>query len=116
MSPSTTGRVLSFARDAELISLVPLTPCPLPSLHQSTKTDSKMSDTGPTGSSSLAKNGSAKEAAPVDDDNTGEIAGHGETNRVLGGYKATLKNPNVSEEAKEHAREVLEEHGMEVKE
>jgi len=30
------------------------------------------------------------------------------TNRVLGGYKATLKNPNVSEEAKEHAREVLE--------
>ncbi|KAK0451517.1 hypothetical protein EV421DRAFT_1898475 [Armillaria borealis] len=25
-----------------------------------------------------------------------------------GGYKATLKNPNVSEEAKEHARNILE--------
>ncbi|KAE9401570.1 hypothetical protein BT96DRAFT_918708 [Gymnopus androsaceus JB14] len=30
------------------------------------------------------------------------------TNRVLGGYKATLKNDNVSDEAKAHAREVLE--------
>jgi len=29
-------------------------------------------------------------------------------NNVIGGYKATLKNPNVSEEAKEHAKEVLE--------
>ncbi|GLB39819.1 putative conidiation protein 6 [Lyophyllum shimeji] len=30
-----------------------------------------------------------------------------ETNRVLGGYKATLHNPNTSEEAKRHAREIL---------
>ncbi|KAK2460758.1 hypothetical protein APHAL10511_007228 [Amanita phalloides] len=30
--------------------------------------------------------------------------------RVMGGYKATLKNPRVSEEAKEHAEEVLEQH------
>eukprot|EP01119_Soliformovum_irregulare_P026035 TRINITY_DN97_c0_g1_i6.p1 TRINITY_DN97_c0_g1~~TRINITY_DN97_c0_g1_i6.p1 ORF type:complete len:654 (-),score=252.68 TRINITY_DN97_c0_g1_i6:56-2017(-) len=30
------------------------------------------------------------------------------TNNVIGGYKATLKNPNVSEEAKDHAKEVLE--------
>jgi len=29
-------------------------------------------------------------------------------NNVMGGYKATLKNPNVSEEAKDHAKEVLE--------
>jgi len=29
--------------------------------------------------------------------------------RVPGGYKATLKNPNVSDEAKEHAEKVLEE-------
>ncbi|KAH6910647.1 Conidiation protein 6-domain-containing protein [Coprinopsis sp. MPI-PUGE-AT-0042] len=35
-------------------------------------------------------------------------------NRVLGGYKATLKNPNVSEEAKEHAKDVLEEAGEKV--
>ena len=27
---------------------------------------------------------------------------------VAGGYKATLKNPNVSAEAKEHARRQLE--------
>ncbi|EIW62441.1 uncharacterized protein TRAVEDRAFT_33922 [Trametes versicolor FP-101664 SS1] len=33
-------------------------------------------------------------------------AGH-ETNRVLGGYKATLHNPRASDEAKEHAREIL---------
>ncbi|OJT10671.1 Conidiation-specific protein 6 [Trametes pubescens] len=32
--------------------------------------------------------------------------GH-ETNRVLGGYKATLHNPRASDEAKEHAREIL---------
>ncbi|EIN11451.1 hypothetical protein PUNSTDRAFT_98561 [Punctularia strigosozonata HHB-11173 SS5] len=30
------------------------------------------------------------------------------THRVLGGFKASLKNPNVSEEAKEHAADVLE--------
>ncbi|KAI5820524.1 Conidiation protein 6-domain-containing protein [Pyronema omphalodes] len=28
---------------------------------------------------------------------------------VIGGYKATLKNPNVSDEAKQHAKECLEE-------
>ncbi|WVR06258.1 hypothetical protein IAU60_003288 [Kwoniella sp. DSM 27419] len=32
-------------------------------------------------------------------------------NRQLGGYKATLHNPNTSEEAKAHAAEVLKEHG-----
>ncbi|RDB19737.1 Conidiation-specific protein 6 [Hypsizygus marmoreus] len=31
--------------------------------------------------------------------------------RVLAGYKAALINPNVSEEAKVHAREYLKEHG-----
>ncbi|KAH9894739.1 Conidiation protein 6-domain-containing protein [Cubamyces lactineus] len=36
--------------------------------------------------------------------------GH-ETNRVLGGYKATLHNPRTSEEAKRHAREILEADG-----
>ncbi|KIL68381.1 hypothetical protein M378DRAFT_120386 [Amanita muscaria Koide BX008] len=30
--------------------------------------------------------------------------------RVLGGYKATLSKKGVSEEAKRHARQVLEEH------
>ncbi|KAG2001557.1 hypothetical protein CC2G_006694 [Coprinopsis cinerea AmutBmut pab1-1] len=31
--------------------------------------------------------------------------------RVEGGYKATLKNPNVSEAAKQHARDYLKKHG-----
>ncbi|KAH8107832.1 hypothetical protein BXZ70DRAFT_912866 [Cristinia sonorae] len=35
-------------------------------------------------------------------------ADSGESNRVLGGYKATLSNPNTSEQAKAHAREILE--------
>ncbi|XAO24019.1 hypothetical protein I312_102809 [Cryptococcus bacillisporus CA1280] len=30
------------------------------------------------------------------------------SNRAVGGYKATLKNPNVSDEAKQHAKEVLD--------
>ncbi|EIM82972.1 uncharacterized protein STEHIDRAFT_160584 [Stereum hirsutum FP-91666 SS1] len=34
--------------------------------------------------------------------------------RVLGGYKATLNRPGVSEEAKRHAREVLEASGYSV--
>lgn len=29
-------------------------------------------------------------------------------NNVIGGYKATINNPNVSDEAKEHAKEMLE--------
>jgi hypothetical protein len=31
-------------------------------------------------------------------------------NRVIGGYKATLKNPHASEEAKQQAERVLKEH------
>ncbi|KAG1715737.1 hypothetical protein ID866_1405 [Astraeus odoratus] len=34
--------------------------------------------------------------------------------RVLAGYKAALHNPRVSDPAKKHAREYLEEHGIEV--
>nr|VWP01262.1 Protein kinase domain-containing protein [Ganoderma boninense] len=37
-----------------------------------------------------------------------------ESNRVLGGYKATLHNPRTSEEAKRHAREILEADGYTV--
>ncbi|WWC88787.1 uncharacterized protein L201_003700 [Kwoniella dendrophila CBS 6074] len=36
--------------------------------------------------------------------------------RQLGGYKATLHNPNTSPEAKAHAVEVLKEHGIDVNE
>ncbi|KAF8153077.1 Conidiation protein 6-domain-containing protein [Crassisporium funariophilum] len=32
------------------------------------------------------------------------------TGNVIGGYKATLKNPRVSDEAKQNAEEVLKEH------
>ncbi|KAG2006854.1 hypothetical protein CC2G_014595 [Coprinopsis cinerea AmutBmut pab1-1] len=35
--------------------------------------------------------------------------GQGEESRVKGGYKATLSNPRVSKEAKQHAKEVLKE-------
>ncbi|WRT67671.1 uncharacterized protein IL334_004643 [Kwoniella shivajii] len=34
--------------------------------------------------------------------------------RQLGGYKATLHNPNASTEAKAHAAEILEENGIDV--
>jgi len=34
--------------------------------------------------------------------------GDKEESRVIGGYKAALKNPNVGEEAKERARQILE--------
>jgi len=40
----------------------------------------------------------------------GLIDGKDEGN-VLRGHKAALANPRVSEEAKDHSREVLEEHG-----
>ncbi|KAF8608856.1 hypothetical protein BDV93DRAFT_518900 [Ceratobasidium sp. AG-I] len=49
---------------------------------------------------------------------TGNTSGsHGSTgdeheNRVLGGHKATLNNPNTSEEAKEHAKQVLADAGV----
>lgn len=33
---------------------------------------------------------------------------------VVGGYKATLNNPNTSEEAKQHAKEILEASGYSV--
>jgi len=36
----------------------------------------------------------------------------GNFNNVMGGYKATLHNENASEEAKEHAAQVLEENGV----
>ncbi|KAI1784261.1 Conidiation protein 6-domain-containing protein [Ganoderma leucocontextum] len=42
-----------------------------------------------------------------------DTQGH-ETNRVLGGYKATLHNPRTSDEAKRHAREILEADGYTV--
>ena len=50
--------------------------------------------------------------APVEEVMSGST-GHktsGEKNpgNVAGGYKATLNNPNVSDEAKQHAKEVLD--------
>lgn len=36
-------------------------------------------------------------------------------NRVLGGYRATLANPNVSEAAKAHARAMLEQAGADLR-
>ncbi|KAH9846205.1 Conidiation protein 6-domain-containing protein [Lenzites betulinus] len=36
------------------------------------------------------------------------------TNQKIGGHKAAINNPRVSEEAKEHSREAIEELGGEV--
>ncbi|GAO47919.1 hypothetical protein G7K_2115-t1 [Saitoella complicata NRRL Y-17804] len=49
----------------------------------------------------------------VDDQKLADEEGTGakNTGNVIGGYKATLKNPNVSEEAKEHAQDKLDEFG-----
>ncbi|KAI9435267.1 Conidiation protein 6-domain-containing protein [Lactarius indigo] len=46
-----------------------------------------------------------------DDDSTkpSQAVGDKEESRVIGGYKAALKNPNVGEEAKERAQQILEE-------
>ncbi|GIZ45264.1 hypothetical protein CKM354_000843900 [Cercospora kikuchii] len=38
-------------------------------------------------------------------------AGLGGNQQILGGHKATLSNPNTSEEAKEHSRKILDEAG-----
>ncbi|KAG6907801.1 hypothetical protein DXG01_007340 [Tephrocybe rancida] len=47
-----------------------------------------------------------------DDDEFSSNASSELSQQQLGGYKATLKNPNVSEGAKHHAEEILEEHGQ----
>ncbi|KAH9029885.1 hypothetical protein EDB84DRAFT_221650 [Lactarius hengduanensis] len=39
---------------------------------------------------------------------TSRTTGDKEESRVIGGYKAALKNPNVGEEAKERAQQILE--------
>ncbi|EAU85418.1 hypothetical protein EXT64_23120 [Pectobacterium atrosepticum] len=43
-----------------------------------------------------------REITPIEDTETGH--------RVLGGYKATMHNPRVSEKAKDHAKRILEEY------
>jgi len=66
----------------------------------------------------LIKTHKAKESKPADETPSHDLrheenrGGYEmpEEHRILGGYKATLKNPNVSQEAKEHAKEVLKEH------
>ncbi|EIN13982.1 hypothetical protein PUNSTDRAFT_59311 [Punctularia strigosozonata HHB-11173 SS5] len=55
----------------------------------------------------LEKSGDIEKTQESYEDNNG---GKDEM-RVNAGYKATMKNPNVSDEAKEHARELLEKKG-----
>ncbi|KAG8694881.1 hypothetical protein FRC09_009534 [Ceratobasidium sp. 395] len=43
---------------------------------------------------------------------TGTTGGDEHDNRVLGGYKATLSNPNVGPEAKAHAEQMLADAGV----
>ncbi|KAJ7913885.1 Conidiation protein 6-domain-containing protein [Mycena leptocephala] len=45
-----------------------------------------------------------------DTDTAGDEHNDEHQTRVLAGYKAALHNPRVSEEAKQHASEYLEEH------
>jgi Conidiation protein 6 len=45
----------------------------------------------------------------------GSASAQEHSNRVLGGYRATLANPNVSEAAKAHARAMLEQAGADVR-
>ncbi|KAF5348774.1 hypothetical protein D9756_009742 [Leucocoprinus leucothites] len=44
---------------------------------------------------------------------TADVEGKNEGN-VIGGYKATLKNPRVSKEAKQHAETELEDRGVDL--
>ncbi|ODN74557.1 hypothetical protein L202_06924 [Cryptococcus amylolentus CBS 6039] len=53
------------------------------------------------------ENGSSAIEQSDQDNGNVSSADHHE-NQVLGGYKATLNNPNVSEDAKQHARDVLD--------
>lgn len=45
----------------------------------------------------------------------GSASAQEHSNRVLGGYRATLANPNVSEAAKAHARAMLEQAGADLR-
>lgn len=45
----------------------------------------------------------------------GSASAQEHSNRVLGGYRATLANPNVSDAAKAHARAMLEQAGADVR-
>ncbi|TFL06883.1 Conidiation protein 6-domain-containing protein [Pterulicium gracile] len=51
-----------------------------------------------------------KSGAPVDEVQTQTSATDADKNpgNQIGGYKATLSNPNVSKEAKQHAKEMLD--------
>ncbi|KAG9014541.1 hypothetical protein FRB95_007222 [Tulasnella sp. JGI-2019a] len=58
----------------------------------------------------------AQMGAEFQDGNTGTMSYQDEThnNRVIGGYKAALNNPNVSHEAKQRAETILSEQGVAV--
>lgn len=60
----------------------------------------------------LEQMGSASESRRTG--GSGSYSSGQDSNRVLGGYKATLTNEHTSPEAKKHAREILEAHGYTV--
>ncbi|KAI0291896.1 Conidiation protein 6-domain-containing protein [Russula brevipes] len=53
------------------------------------------------GSGAVHDDGTTKPSSRLD-------VGDKDESRVLGGYKATVKNPNVSDEAKQRAQQILE--------
>ncbi|KAH9973424.1 Conidiation protein 6-domain-containing protein [Lactifluus volemus] len=55
------------------------------------------------GSGAVHDDGTTEPSSRTDVDNSNK-----DENRVLGGYKATLKNPNVGDEAKQKAQKILE--------
>ncbi|GAA5869967.1 hypothetical protein JCM8547_008116 [Rhodosporidiobolus lusitaniae] len=74
-------------------------------------------DSKPSGSPKQHKAASSHTHSTATHTGSKEDKGHEaevHEHRVIGGLKATLKRDGVSEEAKEHARERLEEMGIDV--
>ncbi|WVQ72878.1 hypothetical protein IAR50_002439 [Cryptococcus sp. DSM 104548] len=79
--------------------------------YKATLNNPNVSDEAKSRASNVLENfdqGGSSAIEQSDKDNGNVSSAEHHDNQVLGGYKATLKNPNVSEEAKDHAREVLD--------
>ncbi|EAU84006.1 hypothetical protein CC1G_11444 [Coprinopsis cinerea okayama7 len=68
--------------------------------------------TVPKGQRSSGSGGKDLEDEDVEYEEEEESSGGADRTRVMAGYKATLKNPNVSQRAKDHAAEILEQNDL----
>ncbi|KAG2001559.1 hypothetical protein CC2G_006696 [Coprinopsis cinerea AmutBmut pab1-1] len=64
------------------------------------------------GQRSSGSGGKDLEDEDVEYEEEEESSGGADRTRVMAGYKATLKNPNVSQRAKDHAAEILEQNDL----